>query len=269
MLAEEPSHKAGLKNSTGTPYQGTVAAITGPEEILDQAIQALIPQPPAQVADKLLFLAWPDVEQLGVRFCLLESRVVFLLGSGAAVVKDDHGGRVPVSPEMLVVLFDCFANIAEPVGRNYEIDIAFAHRLTISGAGAATVLSAGISQSVPLEGRLLRSQRSHETASRKSTFLQSVNGMHSGCQLPPPCHKVRCEHMFEDTAAGKTVQDSLQDGPGAVHSATYRRALCNPGRLLPTDQTISARARMSRVRCQQLSEFTAAWPATEQSGLAP
>ena len=49
-----------------------VAAVAGPEQVLDQPVQPLVAQPAVEVADELLLLPRADVVQLVVRPRLLE-----------------------------------------------------------------------------------------------------------------------------------------------------------------------------------------------------
>src|SRR5262249_34974096 len=89
------------------------------------------------VADELLLLLRPDVEELGVGPRLLQGGVVFFLGRRAAVVEDDDGGRVAIAPEMLVVLLHRLADVPEPVRRDDEVHLGVSHHSALWRKGAA------------------------------------------------------------------------------------------------------------------------------------
>ncbi len=58
--------------------------------------------------------------QVVMRFRFLQQRKVLLLASRCGVVEYDDLGRVPVTPEVFVVLLDRLANFTQTVCRDYE-----------------------------------------------------------------------------------------------------------------------------------------------------
>ena len=97
-----------------------VAAVAGSKQILEQALQPLVAQTAVEVGEKLLFLLRSDVVQLVVRLGLFDERKVLGLINGAGVVENDHADRMTVPPEMFVVVFDRFADVAKAVGGNHK-----------------------------------------------------------------------------------------------------------------------------------------------------
>jgi hypothetical protein len=83
-------------------------------------IQPLVAQPAVQIREELFFLTRTDVVQVVMRFGFLQEREVLLLVRRRGVVENGDLGRVPVTPEMLVVLLNRFANVAQTVGGNHE-----------------------------------------------------------------------------------------------------------------------------------------------------
>jgi hypothetical protein len=83
-------------------------------------IQPLVAQPAVQIREELFFLTRTDVVQVVMRFGFLQEREVLLLVRRRGVVEYGDLGRVPVTPEMLVVLLNRFTNIAQTVGGDYE-----------------------------------------------------------------------------------------------------------------------------------------------------
>ena len=97
-----------------------ISAVAGAEEVLDQRLQPLVAQPAVQIREELLFLARADVIQIVMRFRLLQQREVLLLVGRRGVVEYDDLGRVPVTPEMFVVLLNRLADVTQTVCRDCE-----------------------------------------------------------------------------------------------------------------------------------------------------
>ena len=145
-----------------------VAAVAGPEQVLDQPLQPLVPQPPVQVGEELLLLPRADVVEVVVRLGLLQQRVVFLLVGRAGVVEDDHPHRVAVAPEVLVVVLDRLAHVPQPVGGDDEEQVFLWHKtlalIEATCLGKRNVPAEFTGPSRPINARAMPYARRHLSA---------------------------------------------------------------------------------------------------------
>ena len=103
-----------------------VAAVAGTEQVLDERLQPLVPQPAVEIGEELLLLVRADVVELVVRPRLLQQRDSTFPGWPGWSRRTRSSGSVAVAPEMLVV-GSSLADVTETIGRDDEAELFGVH----------------------------------------------------------------------------------------------------------------------------------------------
>jgi hypothetical protein len=89
-----------------------IAAIAGPEDVLDQRFQSLITEPGVDVRDKFFFLSRANIEELRSSPGLFEDGEVFVDVGLGGIVEDHHLDGMSIPPEVLIIFVDRSSDIA-------------------------------------------------------------------------------------------------------------------------------------------------------------
>lgn len=118
-------------------HQGEVAiaAIAGAEEIADQHVELAVAQPLADVGDELLLFGGADIPEVVDRLGRLQRAEIFVMIGDRGIIEDDDRRGLAAAGEILVIGLDGRADVAQAIGRDHEMQVAFAHKFVLWGFG--------------------------------------------------------------------------------------------------------------------------------------